>query len=408
MNTQYKSQVKNDKTRYILGVEAYSRKNKLENIFDINADYSNCFSINEITVVSFFRVPVYKIIRQHDVINYFLFGFNIKSESIAEIFYERNLKQIDIDYDDAYFLNWASGETFSWLAYAAKIHFARNNSKKPLIVVGRGSYIDLVHMYLPDIPCVANRSVPFDTENPYLEFAGHRFFRDCHHSKIATYLSFHTEFLPDAKGVFKHFALSGIQKDNLDYAAPIKSEPIVPIESKESLAQKISQMKLNSDNFVFLAPEANTYLKPPVEFWEKIVQKLLNDGVDVFLNSINENHYIPGCKSLSDPLTYSESFELASMAKAVISLRSGFSETLLPTQTPSIVIMTIGMGMYGPPNYQTGRNENPMIQTHYVKEEDARGIWYFDYDSSDEAAERVLYLYDEMIKQRVAGKGDTR
>ena len=408
MNTQYKSQSKNAKTRYFLGFEAYSRKHRCEHLFDTNADYSNCFSIYEITVFSFFGLPIYKIIRQHDVINHFLFGFNIKSESVAEVFYRRYLKEIDIPYDDAYIMRWASGETFTWLAYAAKIHFARNNSKKPLVIANRGSFKDLVHMYLPEVPCIV-KSLPFDSENPYMEFAGHRFFLDCHHPKMATYLSFNPEFLQDMKGIYcREFALSGIQKDNLDYAVPIKSEPIVPIESKESIAHKISEMKLNSDNFVILAPEANNTFRLPAQFWNKIVQNFLNMGVDVFLNSINENNYISGCKSLPYPLSYSESFELASRAKAIISLRSGFAETVLPTQTPEIVIMAIGIGMYGPPNKQIKRNENPLLLQHFVKEDDVRGVWYFDYDSYDKAAHRVIYLFDEMTKRRVDAKEETR
>ena len=108
------------------------------------------------------------------------------------------------------------------------------------------------------------------------------------------------------------------------------------------------------------------------------------------------------------PLSYSESFELASRAKAIISLRSGFAETVLPTQTPEIVIMSIGTGMYGPPNKQIERNENPLFLQHFVKEDDVRGVWYFDYDSYDKAADRVIYLFDEMTKRRVDAKEEMR
>ena len=409
MNAHPNFQIINSKTRYLFGFEAYSREKKREYIFNTSADYSNCLSIDEITVVRYFKIPFYKIIRKHDVITHLLFGFKIKKETAAEIYYKHKLKQINIKYDDAYLLISGSGEAFKWLAYAARIHFDRNNSKKPLAIVNRESFVDLVHMYLPDVPCyVSKRIGGLDSENPYIEYAGHRVFIDCHHLKIASYLAFNPLYLEDLQGICRQFALSGVQKDNMNYAKPIKSEPIVPNESKESLMQKISEIKLNIDNFVFLAPEANTFLMAPVEFWKQVVNKFINKGVDVFLNSINENHYIPGCKSLYAPLSYSESFELVSKSKAVISLRSGFSETVLPTEVPEIIVMTIGVGMYGLPNKQTIRNENPLFPAYYVKEEDVRGVWYFDYDTSEQAADRIIYLYDEMTKRRVDAKEETR
>lgn len=169
MSTKYKSQVKNAKTRYILGVEAYSRKNKREYVFDDNTDYSNCFSIFEVTVISFFKISVYKRIRKHDVISYFLFGLKIKSLAIGEVYFKRNIKTIDIDFDDVYALHGGSGEPYIWVGYAAKVHFNKNNSKNPLIIGRRKSFEELIKMYLPDVLYITNKSLgSFDTENIYI------------------------------------------------------------------------------------------------------------------------------------------------------------------------------------------------------------------------------------------------
>lgn len=61
-------------------------------------------------------------------------------------------------------------------------------------------------------------------------------------------------------------------------------------------------------------------------------------GYDVFLNIVNKESYINGCKSTF--LTYQEVFQLATKAKAVISLRSGFTEFLLPAEIPNITVYT--------------------------------------------------------------------
>ena len=399
MDTQHKSQFKNSKIKYVFGIETYSKVWRREYLFDANADYKNCFSIKEITIVSYFRFPVYKIIREHDVINYLLFGFKIKTESVAELFFNRNLKSLDIDFDDAYILSWPSGETYSWLAYASEIQFTKNKSKKPITVVSRESYPDLVNMYLPDIPCIAIKKLgPFDSENPCMEYASHRFYRDCHHMKVTTYIAFNPLFLPDVNGILKHFAISRLPKNDIDFTKPLKPKPFIPTHSKESLAIKTNNINLNLDNFVFLAPEANTFFKPPSEFWSNVSQKFNKLGLDVFLNSINDNHFIKGCKALPEPLSYSESFVLASKAKAIVSLRSGFTETLLPTETPSIVIFTAGVGPYSPPDKEADPRKKPLFQSHYVKEGSVQGVWYFDYATLEDAADAVLGCYDEMIK----------
>lgn len=395
MNTQLKSQIQNSKTRQIFGVEAFSRHYILEYIFDKEADYTTCYFINEETVTSYFGIPVYKKIREHDVINHFLFGIKIKSVSMEEIYFERYFKNINIDYDDAYILQGGSGEPFLWISYAAKLHFAKNNSKKPIVIGRRGSFASLVKMYLPGVIYLAkNVGVP-DTEKPYVTFGNHKYFpRIC--AKTDLYLYFNQSVLPDLYIVFRHLSFAGVPVSDVTFPKPLISD-----DTKQRLAAKANNIDLNLDNFVILAPEANATFRPPAEFWSAVVKKFLNMGVDVFLNFINENHYIQGCKTLPAPLPYDEIYELALKAKAVISLRSGFPEIILPTQTPIIVVLThFLIASYSPPRQDSISNHsiNSLIKIPLVKEESVREVYYFEHETYEEAAEKVLYWYGEMVK----------
>lgn len=120
-----------------------------------------------------------------------------------------------------------------------------------------------------------------------------------------------------------------------DYTKPIvKIAPKV----KQSLNEKISTLNLDVENFVIIAPEAQTCEELPSSLWNEIVNQLKKRGYDVFLNIVNKESYINGCKSTF--LTYQEVFQLATKAKAVISLRSGFTEFLLPAEIPNITVYT--------------------------------------------------------------------
>ena len=401
MKSNPKSEINNIKTSYIFGIEVYAKKTFREYMFDTKANYSNCFFINERKVFSFFKVPFYEINREHEVISYFLFGIKIRSLSVAKRFYENNFKNISVDYDDAYILGGASGEPFLWIAYGARAHFDGNNSKKPLVVGGRNSFAELVKMYLPDVSYLRARVGPFDSENAYLEYNSHRFFTTLNNQKNQVYFTFHSSKRPKINVAFTELALTG--KDNSDLKF---QKPYISNEIKEILAKKTKGLSLNLNNFVILAPEANWSYELPAKFWEIVVQKFINNGVDVFLNFINGNHYIYGCKTLLKPLSYSEIFELTSQAKAVISLRSGFSEIVLPTRTPSIVVLSAGRCLFTQPKKYSEHAKNPLVEIPFVREEDVRGVYYFDYETDEAAADAVLSCYDEMMKIRANKKED--
>lgn len=406
MNNQLKSTVQNTKTGYIFGFKVFIRKNTREYIFDTHADYNKCFYIKESTVFSLFKLRIYEVIRGHDVISYLLFNFKVRTMSLAKKFFRQNLEKINIDFDDAYILSGGSGETFLWAAYAAKNHFSINKSKKPIIVGGRDSYESIIKMYLPNVPYFANKSRgSSDTENSYTSFKFHNFYF-CYANSLQknyTYLAFNCSYLADVYYVVKGWSLNGIQTESLKY-----SEPLISRECKEGIYEKISEINLNIENFIILAYEANTSIKPPSEFWNKIINKFKNLGVDVFINFINHNNYIPGGKYLLEPLYYDEIFELAKKAKAVISLRSGFSETMLPAQTPSIVIVTPLNTHSIKPIIKSKNIEISINNIPFVKKKNLSCVYYYDYESNDDAVDEVLSCFLKMTKNQSCKKEDMK
>ena len=101
---------------------------------------------------------------------------------------------------------------------------------------------------------------------------------------------------------------------------------------------KISKTKLRRDNFIIIAPEGYTHSELPKEFWQKLIYALKEKGFDIYINVTNKKNIIKGCKHAD--LNYSEVFCLAKEAKAVISLKSGFSEFMLACKIPNIAIYT--------------------------------------------------------------------
>ena len=400
MNSKHKSQVQKSKTKYIFGFEAYSKKSCQLQLFDEDADYKDCYSLYESTAYSFFRVTVYKIIREHGVIKHFLFGINTKSYDVSEYLCKNKLSRINIDFDDAYILGGPSGEFFQWILIA-RAHFAKNKSKKPLIVIGMENRVELLQMFLPDIPYILDKGLlSFDIERSYMEYAGHRFYKTFYCQKDMIYNYIKSIYIPYIYDVITELSRYGVNKNDARSITPVISN-----HSKEGLVNKIGGLNLNLDNFVIIANEAGWAPKPQFGFWMDITRKFKDQGVDVYQNFINQNNVIEGCKSSSEPLTYSEIFELACKAKAVISLRSGFAEIILSTLTPLIVIQTPGMLWFPKP---ADRNDDPLFESPYIINGIVRGVWYFDYDTNEDAADAVLSSYYEIITSHSADRKATK
>lgn len=98
--------------------------------------------------------------------------------------------------------------------------------------------------------------------------------------------------------------------------------PTFDEEIIKSVKNKFDCIDMNLDKFIFLAPESKGTKEIPQFFWELIIKNAKILGYDVFVNT--RRGYSELATSLN--LSVSEALYLASISKAIISLRSGFTE----------------------------------------------------------------------------------
>lgn len=285
-------------------------------------------------VLKILNIPISERIIANDKLQYKIFNCPIKKINLPDIFYKKYLKDVQYEYDDVYILHANSGETYLFFAYFAKTLLNKNNSQKPLFIATQNYHVDILKMYLPNANVIYLKNFYTKTKSDKWLVNGHNcymIFSRVHFSNIE-------------KSIYKkeigqvHY-LDSINK-TLEISEKDYTKPIVKIsqEVKQTLNDKIKPLNLNLQNFVIIAPEAQTCEELPTSLWKNIVKELQKRGFDIFLNIVDKNSSIEGCKTVF--LNYQEAFALAQKAKAVISLRSGFTEFLLPTEIPNITVYT--------------------------------------------------------------------
>ena len=103
-------------------------------------------------------------------------------------------------------------------------------------------------------------------------------------------------------------------------------EPVFNEKIKSSTLEKVKKIGLNIEKFVFISPESQTasYINTG-GFWDKLAVSFEKRGFDVFVNK-TKGSYRHG---KSTPLSVAEAVYLASLAKKIVALRSGFSELIV-------------------------------------------------------------------------------
>jgi len=290
--------------------------------------------VKERKVFKILNMPISERIIADDKIQYNVFNFPIRKINLPDIFYKKYLKNVQYDYDDVYILHANSGEAYLFFAYCVKSVLKKNNSKKPLFIATQDYHVDILKMYLPNANCIYLEDFYTRTKSDKWYVKGH----NCY--MIFSSNHFHNvEKDAHKKEIGQVHYLSSINK-TLEISEKDYTKPIVKIsqEVKQTLNAKIKPLNLNLQNFVIIAPEAQTCEELPTSLWKNIVKELQKRGFDIFLNIVDKNSSIEGCKTVF--LNYQEAFALAQKAKAVISLRSGFTEFLLPTEIPNITVYT--------------------------------------------------------------------
>lgn len=297
-------------------------------------DYKTDYRTKEIY---FLNYPILKISDKNNIRKYILFGKIIKKTSYLEEFKKENFKFFDKKYDDIYILKANSGETYLTLTYAIDKFIEHNNSKNPLLVATKKYHIDLIKMICPDIPYVYINNI--NSKLTGLEFKI---------DKFRFFLLFDNPYFQNVILEIKqkplgnaHYLKSIFEKLDITNDGVSMRKMIVPLNDEASMNEKISKTGLNLDKFIFISPEAQSCSLYYETFWCELINRLKEKGYDIFVNLVTNDvnlKYAIDFKSCN--LTFSEAFALARRAKRIISLRSGFTEFLIQTNTPNDVLYT--------------------------------------------------------------------
>jgi hypothetical protein len=205
---------------------------------------------------------------------------------------------------------------------------------KPLFVVTKKYHIDILNLYLPNSKYIFIKNLQFKTQKDKFEFCNHNF-----------YMIFTANHFKDVEIAVKqeeighvHYLKSIIMRLGLSESDCVIPSPILPVNVEKNLTKKINKTHLNLNNFIIIAPEALTCEELPKSFWKQLAIDLKSRGYEIFVNITNKKNFIQGCKTCT--ISYSELYLLCEKAKAIISLRSGLSEFVLPTGIPNISIYT--------------------------------------------------------------------
>lgn len=137
----------------------------------------------------------------------------------------------------------------------------------------------------------------------------------------------HEYFLPD-----KHIKNAMLDFLQIDRNSFIYGMPLISEKEKDDIKNKLSQYKIQYDNFIFCNISAQSMSHLSNHDIKKLYTKLHEEGYDTFINdAIMEKEF-----------SLKEIFIVAGFAKQIVSLRSGLTELLCLYDIPIHTIYTNG------------------------------------------------------------------
>lgn len=246
-----------------------------------------------------------------------------------ESFYKEYFKFLPNEFDTAYILHANSGEVYCFLAYLAKACFKKDNTEKPLFVATKGYHEDMIKLFFPKANLVYYNMY---LKEPRLNLLGDFGIINGHQFR-QIFSPRHFNLVNSNLGSIHYFdaMLQTLGIDRQEISKPNVKLPKKYLSNVIKIAENIN---LNLDKFVILAPEALTTEKLPNSFWNNLIKELYKNDYDIFLNVVEATDL--KCKKYN--LSYNELFALATLSKGVISLKSGLSEFLIPSETKNIIL----------------------------------------------------------------------
>jgi len=297
---------------------------------------------------------------------------------LKKFFWDEYIANIYVDFDDVYILSANSGEINAFIAYLAKNTFKKNGSKKPLIIASKEYHKDILEMYLPEYSFMYIDCYPFTFSLRNIgsswEYNNHKF-----------YIMYNRQHFDNVNCFFlnNYYYDAIVKYVGLSYEESQIPNWTIKQEVKDTLLKKIKPLKLDLENLIILAPEASTISELSSDFWNKLDKELNDLGFSTFINIarrpslyVKDNDY--------PILTYKEIFYLTTLSKTVVSLRSGLTEFLIPSDIPIITLFSPCWG-----------NKTEIVKNIYS----VKGLPYVTEDKVQELYTDAYPDYDLLIEE---------
>ena len=298
-----------------------------------NNDYKNNFTEKNI---NFLGKKLIKITEKDDICEYYLFNARIKSIRISQKFYNKYKKYFKEKYDDFYIINANSGEACLFLSMLIDSFMKKRESKNPLIIATKKYHVDLIRMLCPEFSYVLLENLNLNIKKDEFSVGNKRFFIIFTHAYFAkTEQDIKTKQVGQA-----HYFNSMLKRLKLTENDINKRIPKVSEKASNSVIKKAKKIGLNLNNFIFIAPEAQSCMPIDYGYLKERIKKYKAEGLDIYLNLKSNNNYYTQleCKSLNLSLT--EAYILAKHSKKILALRSGLCELLTFTNKPIEIVYT--------------------------------------------------------------------
>lgn len=267
--------------------------------------------------LTFFYIPVWK--------------FNWRKKWLDKL-----QSQIDPKYDDIYLLRHNIGETTVELMFL-QARIKSNQSKKPLLIIWDLKNIGYHNMFIKNrIDMQYIKLHQYDIMSVFSQ-QGENY-------KEVVWEQNNQRFICSTPEIAENMVLHN-GKNFYDYIKKCcrisgKAKPSLPIiceQTKKDVAKIMQYLNLNK-KFVIVAPEANSLVTLPLDFWQNIVIQLNKKGYDVFFNSFLSECAVKNVKTCS--ISLEELFYLAQKSECIITMGSGLSVLLALAQVPMDIIYT--------------------------------------------------------------------
>lgn len=252
----------------------------------------------------------------------------LPTKSFLDFYFENILKDINLDYDDIYFLRTGSGECYL-LMFFVQLWCKKNGSKKPLFICNKYYHTEMFNLWNTNINTIFKPiNVPrFDTlfSKIRMKYKGHNVYT----------------FLPQSFFVELNNIISKNKTYNLDFILnklKIEKDKLQPLPKLKTSQTKLQELGIDPDKFVLIAPEAVSCNSLNKEFFFDLFKAIKSKGYDIILNT-NED-WEDNSFTTKFYGTFTDLYNIGSYAKAIITMRSGLSEFLSTCNCNQFVIIT--------------------------------------------------------------------